>query len=693
MRKYIIITNLLLVLCTGNIFAQKFTVIDVTEVSNDLSARTSSRKAPSGKDCALLKINVPTVKNMKFSEHVGDVTYSPGEFHVYVPEGTTSIDCSFTDSGEKTTLDFSKYNIDIKGKTVYKIMLKQDMPNAYAALGSLLLTSNINGAIVLIDGIPFGQVPLKINGIPEGEHTLSIPNTIGYSCPEQKIYIKNGELTKIDLSLVASNYEPIGIEWATPGGDTIGWYQVRTKTIVKNGKMGLFDFTGKELVPCEFDDVYPDLQGGYYKVENNGKYGLYQPGVGLVVECKYDMIVSRHNSCNWFYVKKDGAVGYINNSGEEIIPLVFTNGTLYDNGANSSVIVVELETPKGNLTGVYDSKGKVLVEPRIARQGEFHEGVSVVRKKKDGKDFYFIMDTQGKETILPNVDYIDSGYGDFHNGLLSVRNSEKKWGCINSNGELVIPFKYEGIGWFYGNCAQVRTENEAGKSVFRFIDKKGNAITPELESPPMSMVYDYKVVGEDTAYEWLPTYDDTECYFKICKDGKYGLMNSSGELVLPIKYDEIKVNPFYSNGVNCIEAFKDGENFIYDRNLRYMFSMPDNLFIGGYSDGILQIRDEESQTYGFFNEKGEVLGNCIYSTTCPSENEDVQFDYDLIVGTISEGRAMLVIGDRFGFMDETGKVVVPAIYTAALPYENGETFVRKTDGKWIKIDKNNNQIP
>ena len=55
---------------------------------------------------------------------------------------------------------------------------------------------------------------------------------------------------------------------------------------------------------------------------------------------------------------------------------------------------------------------------------------------------------------------------------------------------------------------------------------------------------------------------------------------------------------------------------------------------------------------------------------------------------ISEGLAILNIGDRFGFIDNKGNIKVPLIYTAVTPFENGIAYVRQQDGKWKKIYKN-----
>ena len=54
---------------------------------------------------------------------------------------------------------------------------------------------------------------------------------------------------------------------------------------------------------------------------------------------------------------------------------------------------------------------------------------------------------------------------------------------------------------------------------------------------------------------------------------------------------------------------------------------------------------------------------------------------------ISEGYAVVSMGDRFGFIDNKGKFAVPLEYTVVTPFINGVAYGRQQNGKWVKLEK------
>lgn len=53
------------------------------------------------------------------------------------------------------------------------------------------------------------------------------------------------------------------------------WYESNVLKVQKNGKYGLVDFSGKELITPEYDEITP-IQGieNSLIIEKDGKYGL-----------------------------------------------------------------------------------------------------------------------------------------------------------------------------------------------------------------------------------------------------------------------------------------------------------------------------------------------------------------------------------------------------------------------------------
>ena len=83
--------------------------------------------------------------------------------------------------------------------------------------------------------------------------------------------------------------------------------------------------------------------------------------------------------------------------------------------------------------------------------------------------FAFTLSVEGQnETLGPENDIVFSDAEPFCEDLAAVKFDEK-WGFINPNGEVVIPFEYDEIQNFQNNLAAVKKSNKWG-----FINKKGH---------------------------------------------------------------------------------------------------------------------------------------------------------------------------------------------------------------------------
>lgn len=122
MRKVLLLLFLTMLCC--QLSAQSIKVKSVEMMTNDLEARTSPKQDINGDYCALLKIDIPALKDLKFAGWVMSVAYTPGEYKVYVPKGT-----------KKIKFNHEKY---LPGeiilpepaieKTVYKVILELPAP-------------------------------------------------------------------------------------------------------------------------------------------------------------------------------------------------------------------------------------------------------------------------------------------------------------------------------------------------------------------------------------------------------------------------------------------------------------------------------------------------------------------------------------------------------------------------------------
>ena len=202
----------------------------------------------------------------------------------------------------------------------------------------------------------------------------------------------------------------------------------------------------------------------------------------------------------------------------------------------------------------------------------------------------------------------------------------RKWGCINSSGEEIIPLKYEEIEI----CQQEKPRISAkldGK--WGFIEENGTEVTN---------------------FE----YDHVEFFCKglarVKKNGKFGFINTTGVVVVPLAYD-------------------DCERHFY--NVHY------------YKDRILPIWVKRGDKYGFIDTSGNLRVEPIYERVKP-------FGY---MGE-KPSLAAAVLDGAAGFIDETGKTAIPFMYEPDFDDKTGYKFNGcyanvKFDGKWGVIDAQN----
>lgn len=679
MKKLIIIATLMVFdmhLC--NLSAQKYDVRNILELQNDLSARTQSRQDSNGNDCAILRVNAPSVKTMSFNNSVvGDVEVFPGEYVVYVSNGIKTL--SYDINGEVGLIDFEKFGIVIEGKKCYRIILSNvsnhvEKPNGV----KVSISANYDNAVVLLDGVPVGQTPIELDNVEPGIHVLSVPNTIGVTMKDQEVSISKDKENTILLSLHKENRHPVLIDMATPGGDTAGWYMVYgTNVKDNNGKKGIVDYEGNVLVPFEFDYIYPGIQNGYYVVTQNDKEGLYEPGKGLVVSCIYDAIVTRESYTHDHYmpVRLDHKWGVISPTGKLVVPIE------YENYPHCYEGIIQVEK-KDYGYGYFSYNGQPIIEPKYKVVNPFSNGYALFGKSDNSKG---LVDINGNEKIIPS-NYSFGTWGDigavYTCGLFPVFDNEiKKWGYMDRDLNLVIPAIYDENYRDAPNFSHgLAIPQLNGKDIV--IDNKGRVVV-DCDKLGYRKV---DIISDEAEKDVLIEVKDN--------NGKNGVLNSEGKIVVPIEYKRVDIS--YDDDEVYISAVSEDKTDIYV-NSKLTLSLPSEYQVFQIMNGFIQIRDNNSGSYGYINKDGDLLANCIFvddesesSDDGSSEEDEDDNKIDILTyliedRPISEGLALLVIGDRCGFIDNTGKVVVPLHYTAVTPFENSVAYVRDLEGNWSKI--------
>jgi hypothetical protein len=246
-----------------------------------------------------------------------------------------------------------------------------------------------------------------------------------------------------------------------------------------------------------------------------------------------------------FHSKETGKVGYKNSKKEIIVPPIYDGATYFEDHDYYIVTLGERNTAEEKFA-VLNKTGKFIIDFKEGYDyiGFHHinHGFILVRKK----DKYGLVNVKN-EIVLP-IEYDNIGF--FKNGFTTVRKNNKdcvlndslkliidykyssigdfsktnangkqiasatlngKTGCIDTRGNVVIPFLYDGIQTFEDGIAQVQNNNQYG-----YIDFTGKVF--------VKIIYKYALY-----------YDDKKCI--ITNDGKYEFtFNTKGKLLKKQKY-------------------------------------------------------------------------------------------------------------------------------------------------------------
>ena len=224
----------------------------------------------------------------------------------------------------------------------------------------------------------------------------------------------------------------------------------------KDGKLGLVDDIGNIVIPNEYKSIKP--LGNKYEegfIVGNEKYGVINWDKSVALETKYEDIT--YTYADNYIAKQNGKFGILNLSGETKLDFVYKtliyrkdvdfyegskeeiNSDLIDRDFNVKLtgIITEINTETGymkvRVNGEYKYYNFKFEEKTNI---ELLKGNTLFLSKKDNK--YGFVNKDG----IVIVDYIyDDATEQNEFGYASVK-KDGLWGCINSKGEVTISPAY-----------------------------------------------------------------------------------------------------------------------------------------------------------------------------------------------------------------------------------------------------------
>ena len=294
------------------------------------------------------------------------------------------------------------------------------------------------------------------------------------------------------------------------------------------------------------------------------------------------------------------------------------------------------------------------------------------------------LNVNGEVTVKPTYDFVGRKY---ESGLWPVM-KDRKWGYINSQGQVIVPLQYDYASPFEGGFGRVKLNNKWGG-----ISANGNLIVkPIYDEAYTHDNYNYKdevihvklngkfgLIDKTGKVLAEPIYTMARAFSEdlaqLCLDNTCGFIDKTGKFVIPISnnYDS------FHGGLAAIQV--NGKNGFVDKTAKIIIPPVYDSY-EGFTEDIAPVKMNDK--WGFIDKKGKAVVPFIYD----------EAEY------FKNGLCRVKSGNKYGFIDRKGTLVIPAIYeqtpSASIDgfFENGYSTImlKFIQNGWGVIDKRNNVI-
>ncbi len=433
--------------------------------------------------------------------------------------------------------------------------------------------------------------------------------------------------------------------------------------VKKASKCGLYSFRGKKMLPVEFEEigVFSEV---YFTVKQNGKYGYCTRYGKVAIKPTYQEAMPFKNK--QAIVKKGAKWGIIDYSNKFILQPEYDNIAAVVSGKFYVMT-------QGGKSYFFDSNFKKITDESFDLIAAT-DTVYAIRVKKDGKYSYYNPEAK---SYVTSEKYEEAKA--YENGYALVKNAGLT-GVLDRNGKLILPCQYDNVVY----------DKLQSKIVFRILKNGKEGLTDDAGIILIPCEYDQLVPA-------LPN------YIKAKKNGKYGILRTSGISVTEFVYDYIgstsdipqapewpamashkgKFGLINEKGEE-VYPFK-GKDMSYVGNKLYVVKEGKSLLLLTTIGKTIKLNYEDVNYFGdglAAVKKGDKWG---YMTTSGEEKIKLQYEQaELFYGKL----AAVKIKSKWGAIDHSGKIVVPADYESykedlkgsRMFSKEGKAYILQADG-------------
>ena len=325
-----------------------------------------------------------------------------------------------------------------------------------------------------------------------------------------------------------TNYDKVEAIYNQDSSNNL-WYESNVLKVQKDGKYGLINFDGKQIVEPIYDEL-TIISGtkGVLLTTKDGKKGIIDTVGKTIIENEYaDITTITDKYENGFIVKNDdGKYGIISSTGKEILETKYSE--IKNVYGNNMYVIKENSTWK-----IIDEEKNIYLENAFEDVKQIN-GNNIVAKK-NGK--YGIVTINGETKVDYIYDDLTFAFTDTY-----IAKKDNAYGIISIDNEEKLAFNYTYIK-YETEADFIRAQKENSSELLdRNFVVKAEGIVSEINT---NKNYIKIRVGEDYKYYNFKLQEKqnteiltTNTIFLSKKDGKYGYVNDKGIVVVDYIYDD-----------------------------------------------------------------------------------------------------------------------------------------------------------
>lgn len=412
----------------------------------------------------------------------------------------------------------------------------------------------------------------------------------------------------------------------------------------RNGMYNVFDSTGKPLLQDDYNDIMPMRLSGdvpLFSLKQKALYGFFNAANGKVIAPQFhevDMITSGKDK-GLVQVTYQGKSGLYKSDGTLMLPIKYNGYELLTDH------LMSVKTGTG--TGLFDANTQQEIIPAKFKYVDLIAPdstlLSVTAENESGDVVYGLYSLNGKELIPAVYPYIGPLNKD---QFLLMKDKEKAIFSLATGKTTPLPYT-EVVPAHVSNVLIVSD----GRNAYLW-----NVVEGKTMSAPFPMVKKYQ--DDSTLVPSIGSFGFGVA--PVAKNNKMGVINASGQEVLPSIYDGAVI---LKQGVILL-ARKDGDAWKYgyadttgkllvpleyDYNVNgYLYDYEDSTYLPLYKSG-----DDYIHTYkrGMADRDGKVLVPAVYDK--------------IFVGKSNTG-FLAEKNEHFTILDAAGKAVTPEQFKAVM---------------------------